>query len=85
MDIFTRFLGIKGKKEYIIDHFFNQIDIAAQFQIQAYYNFLKKEKIDLEMVFKWFFKEYLYSEFNVRGFFFNPSMANATYLEKTEI
>lgn len=82
MDVFTRFLGIKGKKEYITDYSFNQIDMAAQLQIHAYYNFLKIEEIDLENVCKWFFEEYLYSEFNVKGFFFNPSTANATYLEK---
>ncbi|MBS6685252.1 hypothetical protein [Thomasclavelia spiroformis] len=82
MSVFTGILGVKGKKEYIIDHSFNQLDMVAQLQIQAYYNFLKKEKIDLEMVCKWFFKEYLYSEFNVKGFFFNPSTSNATYLEK---
>lgn len=82
MSVFTRFLGIKGKQEYIIDHSFEQFDIAAQLQIQLYYKFLEEEKIDLELVCEWFFKEYLDSEFDVRGFFFNPSSSTATYLEK---
>lgn len=82
LGLFTRFFGIKGKKEYIIDHSFNQIDMAAQLQIQTYYKFLEKEKINLEKVFEWFFKEYIDLEFNIKGFFFNPSTSSATFLEK---
>lgn len=36
------------------------------------------------MVCKCFFKEYLYSEFNDKGFFFNPSTSNAAYHEKID-
>lgn len=82
MSVVTRFLGIKGKREYIIDHSFEQFDMAAQLQIQLYYKFLEEEKINLEVVCEWFFKEYLDSEFNVKGFFFHPSSSSATYLEK---
>ena len=82
MSVFIRFLGIKGKQEYIIDESFKQFDMAAQLQIQAYYRFLEKENLELEEVCEWFFKNYLDSEFNAKGFFFNPSSKNATYLEK---
>lgn len=78
----TRFFGIKGKHEYITDFYFNQKDMAAQIQIQVYYKFLEKEKIDLEKVFKWFFEKYLDSEFNVQGFYFSSSTSSATYLER---
>lgn len=82
MSVFVRFLGIKGKQEYIIDHSFQQLDAAAQLQIQAYYRFLEEKNINLEEVCEWFFEEYLNSEFAVKGFFLNSSSDNATYLEK---
>lgn len=82
MSVIMKCLGIKGKSEYIIDTVFKQFNMAAQLQIQAYYTFLSDEGIKLEEIYKWFFEEYLKTEFNVKGFYFNCPSTNASYLEK---
>ncbi len=82
MGIFERFLGIKGKREYDLGVAFEQMQSLAQLQMMAYCRELQKNRIRLEDVIKWFFKEYLQKEFNVIGFGFNPSSPDASYLEK---
>lgn len=72
----------RGKKEYITDIIFNHCQMIAQCQMHSYYNFLKNEDIILEEVYKWFFEEYLKTEYNVNGFYFNAPSKDTTYLEK---
>lgn len=82
MSVIRKCLGIKGKNEYITDTVFEQLNMSAQLQIQAYYAFLNNESIKLEALYKWFFEDYLKTEFNVIGFYFNCPSTNASYLEK---
>ena len=49
--------------------------------MNLYYRLLKQNHIDIEMVIKWFFEEYLLEEFVAKGFKYNTSTAS-TYREK---
>lgn len=51
-------------------------------QMHQYYKWLTESNIQLENIFKWFFEEYLVTEFNVKGFFLSLSHKESTYAEK---
>lgn len=80
--IFEQTLGVKGKNEYVTGTVFNQIQMLADVQMLGYYNELERNNILIENVIKWFFEEYLLSEFNVQGFHFNVPSVKSSYLEK---
>ncbi|MGO5052395.1 hypothetical protein ACTQ6A_07715 [Lachnospiraceae bacterium LCP25S3_G4] len=82
MDVFEKHIGIKGKQEYIIGTSFNMCNITSTLQMNAYYNFLQKNNISLELVIKWFFEEYLKEEFGADGFVYNPPKNDANWLDK---
>lgn len=82
MGVFEKHIGIKGKREYIKGTSFNICNMTSTLQMNAYYNFLKKHNISLELVIKWFFEEYLKEEFGVDGFVYNPSKSDASWIDK---
>lgn len=82
MGVFEKHIGMKGKKEYIKGTSFNMCNMTSTLQMNAYYNFLQKNNISLELVIKWFFEEYLKEEFGVDGFVYNPSKNDASWLDK---
>lgn len=82
MSVIEKYLGIKGKKEYIIDTSFNHLNMIAQSQMEIYYEFLDNKNIKIEELCKWFFENYLETEFNVTGFYLNCPSENSNYLEK---
>lgn len=82
MGVFEKHIGMKGKKEYIKGTSFNMCNMTSTLQMNAYYNFLQKNNISLELVIKWFFEEYLKEEFGADGFVYNPSKKDASWLEK---
>ena len=82
MGVFEKDIGLKGKKEYIKGTSFNMCNMTSTLQMNAYYNFLKKNNISLELVIKWFFEVYLKEEFGAGGFVYNPSKNDASWLDK---
>lgn len=74
--------AVDGIKFYKRGNHFNAIDMLSSAQTSLYHNFLMEHGIDLEAVFKWFFEQYLPSEFGVEGFGMNASSLTATYIEK---
>lgn len=82
MGVFEKDMGLKGKKEYIKGTSFNMCNMTSTLQMNAYYNFLQKNNISLELVIKWFFEVYLKEEFGAGGFVYNPSKNDASWLDK---
>lgn len=82
MGVFEKDIGLKGKKEYIKGTSFNMCNMTSTLQMNAYYNFLQKNNISLELVIKWFFEVYLKEEFGAGGFVYNPSKNDASWLDK---
>lgn len=82
MGVFEKDIGLKGKKEYIKGTSFNMCNMTSTLQMNAYYNFLQKNNISLELVIKCFFEVYLKEEFGAGGFVYNPSKNDASWLDK---
>ncbi len=82
MGVFEKHIGMKGKREYIKGTSFNMCNMTSTLQMNAYYNFLQKNSISLELVIKWFFEEYLKEEFGADVFVYNPSKNDASWLDK---
>lgn len=77
-----RMLFSKSSRVYLHNYAFDFSNMLASIQIEAYYEFLKRQNVFLEDVIKWFFTEYIQSEFGcaeVRAFM--PSLSS-TYAEK---
>ena len=72
---------VKGIRFYQRGNHFDWIDMISTAQMTMYYDFLKVHDIDLEMIFEWFFNEYLPEEFGVVGFSMKASSA-ANYVER---
>ena len=77
-----RYLGVKGKKDYLVGTCFRFRDLLSLCQISGYRAILEKNHVNLEYLFHWFFEEYLLDEFGAKGFHFNVSSDGTTYLEK---
>lgn len=77
-EIFT----VKGLKTYIDSTAFSMMSDFYSLQMRGYLYELQRIDVDIESVFKWFFEEYLSSEFSVIGFSYNTSSAGTSYLEK---
>lgn len=75
-------LGIKAKKDYSIGTIFRSKEIFSDLKTKAYYEFLKHGDINLETVLEWFFKEYLYKEFNVEYYSVKLPSGGTSYKEK---
>lgn len=82
LGVFEKHIGIKGKREYIMGTSFNMCNMTSTLQMNAYYNFLLKNNISLELVIKWFFEDYLKEEFAIDGFVYNPCKSDATWIDK---
>ena len=77
-DAFT----VKGIKTYQDSAIFSMMMRFCSLQMRAYLAELEYIKVDIESIFKWFFEEYLPSEFLVSGFSYNVPSTGTTYLEK---
>lgn len=75
-------IGIHTLQEYTfgIDKLF--LEMYSTIILKAYIDYLKKLNINIEDIIQWFFTIYLKDEFNVKGFIFNKTTSEATYLEK---
>lgn len=82
VDVIERMIGMKGQREYIIGTGFTASEMLGNAQIQGYTNVLKGFGIEIESIIKWFFMDYLPTEFQVGGFYFNKPSVGSSYLEK---
>ena len=74
--------GIKGEREYITGIVHKQLSLLFSMQMKGYRNHLSNLGIDIEQIFKWFFKTYLFEEFGISDYIFNASSDGTTTLEK---
>ena len=77
-----RAFSTEGIRYYEMGNGFRATEMLSSAQMNLYYNFLRSHAIDLEEVFKWFFETYLTEEFGAKGFVYNASSKNASWLEK---
>lgn len=82
LGVFERTLFVRGVRDYIKGKKFDFIEGLSMMQVEGYYDILRSKGIRLEGVFKWFFEEYLFQEFNISGFRFNPPSEGTTLVEK---
>lgn len=82
LSIVERMMGIHGRKEYITGIGYQSIKMLSNLQMEAYMKVLKDNDIEIEQLFKWFFEEYLKTEFGAEGFTYHIPSANASVLEK---
>lgn len=85
LGVFERHLGVKGKKDYVGGIAFSSKQMLSLLQMAAYNQELQRLDIRLEDIFKWFFEEYLKSEFGANGFTYTPPSAGTTYAEKCKL
>ena len=75
-------LLVEGNKYF---HKGSNFDFSSRIsfaQMSMYYSFLKQHDIELENVFKWFFEEYLPSEFGIKGFLMTSSSPLTSIVER---
>lgn len=76
------FIGLKSKRAYPVDTAYEMLESISTVIIAAYNLELAKHYIRIEDLIVWFFEEYLETEFNAKGFYYNESSCNSTHLEK---
>lgn len=76
---------VRGNKYYNESIYFNVKESISDLQMMAYYLELKKYDISLELIFKWFFEEYLVKEFQAESFLLKLPSENSNYVEKISI
>jgi hypothetical protein len=82
LGILERLVGVKGNREYEIGASFSFKEMISSLQIRAYYYELSKLDKRLEDIFKWFFEEYLNTEFQAEGFSLLIPSSESSFLEK---
>ncbi|MDR0841457.1 MAG: hypothetical protein LBN26_08785 [Christensenellaceae bacterium] len=80
--VFERTMRSGSSRIYPCSFGFGFITRLATMQMNAYYNFLKEQKVRLEDVLKWFFTEYLQSEYNCPEIRVSFPSEGSTYAEK---
>ena len=83
---FYELIHVRGKNDYnTIGMDYKVSHMMFDAQMVMYYRWLLKSEIKLEEIFKWFFEEYLQSEFGAHGFTMSIPSATTTYLEKCKL
>lgn len=85
LGIFERYLGVKGKKDYMKGIAFDTNRMLSLLQMTGYNQELLRLNIRLEDIFEWFFGTYLKLEFGANGFTYNSPSASTTYAEKCKL
>ena len=75
-------IGIKNNRTYECGMFFDIKEKTSNLKLIAYCNELERFNVHIEDVFKWFFEEYLLSEFKASKFKLLISADNISYVEK---
>lgn len=82
MGILESELGLKAKRDYPTGIDYSITYMQSQLQMMAYRSELTKHNIEVESLFKWFFEEYLDTEFGVKGYSYCTPTSTASDLEK---
>ena len=75
-------ISIKGKDSYNTAYTYGTKRIIYHLTTLGFLKEIHAENIEIEKIFKWFFEEYLATEFEAYGFFFNAPSPGTSYLEK---
>lgn len=78
VDLFT----VKGKGMYNKGTVFEMLDSISDIQMRGYVNELKRFKVDIEILIKWFFEEYLCNEFGINNFLCSMPSSTDSILSK---
>lgn len=82
MSVLERELFIRSRHAYPTGVVFQRMNTLAYLQLTAYYQELLREKIRLEEIIEWFFKNYMQKEFAISDFSIQMPSADSLYLEK---
>lgn len=82
LGVFEKYIGVKGRRDYITGIGCNQLERLNTLQIMGYDQELKRQNIDLVSIYKWFFETYLLQEFGISNFVFNTPSEGTTFFEK---
>lgn len=74
-------LSVQIPNNYPISHSFRILENVQLLIMRNYYEFLQVNNIEIENAFKWFFEDYVSSEFSVKNMVFSIS-TSSTYREK---
>jgi hypothetical protein len=85
LSILERYGFVRSARAYPTGITYNMEHMLFLAEMQGYRWQLQRLGIRLESIFKWFFEEYLPSEFDVNGFTFNVPSESTTYLEKCRL
>lgn len=83
--VVERIASNKGNKWYFENYSFKFRKMKSSAEMICYYKYLKEKDIDLCGVLEWFFKDYLFQEFEADGFEFNAPSSGTSFLEKNKI
>ena len=82
LGIIERLIGVHGNNEYLVGIGFKSVNLQSSVQMLAYKNELLNHGIEIEALFKWFFEEYLKSEFKIENYTYCSPSAESSQLEK---
>ena len=82
LSFFEQLFGVHSEREYRTGIGYSTHDMRSVIQMNSYRFELKNYGVEVESLFKWFFEEYLYSEFMVSGFHYFAPSPHASTLEK---
>lgn len=82
LGLFERFLSISSKNAYKKGTTFDTLEMLSNLQIISYSERLNSLNIRLESIIEWFFKEYLFKEFNINDYRISIPSKNSSTLEK---
>ena len=82
LGIIERMMGVHGHGEYATGIGYESIKMQSVLQMYSYQLELRSHGIEIEDLFKWFFEEYLKSEFGVENFTYCSPSPQASSLEK---
>lgn len=85
LGLFEKIFGSHGEKDYTTGVSFRIAEMKSSSELQKYLAFLNEHKIQFEDVIDWFFKEYLYDEFNITDFVINMPSNTYKSLDKCRI
>lgn len=75
-------LFVSGKDTYPKGQMFKYLDSLTLLGTHAYIEFLRRNRVEVEEVVAWFFREHLANDFGAENFYYTPSSPNSSFLER---
>lgn len=82
LSVIERISGIHGNDEYTTGIGYESVKMKSDLQMFAYRKELHSHDIEVENIFKWFFEDYLKTEFGVENYKYCSPSPSASSLEK---